>query len=416
MRLFSSTEARLLVALALGLLVGIERERHISEQGEQEPAGMRTFGLVALLGGLLDAYFPPLAVGAGGLFVGAAALVGYHSTAKTDRGVTTEIAMVLVYALGALAIRHPDVASGLTMLTALVLAERRSLHTLATETLSHTELLDVIFLGVAALVVLPLVPNRPLGPFGAINLFTIWRLVVVVMTLSAVGYVGQRIAGPRYGLALAGLASGFVSATATIASMGAHVRRKPSLERAAIAGASFSGVATVVQLAMVVFAASPKAAASLTVPLVAAFAVALGYAVLCARFAARTAEPEPTRGRMVNVKAALAFSILVAVIALVARALNHRYGASGLFLAAGVAALADTHAAAGSVATAHAAGGASLSVTATAILVAFSVNGVSKIVVSFVSGPKSYALRVSAGVLLAVAAAWIGRVASVTAS
>ncbi|MGZ3421724.1 MAG: MgtC/SapB family protein [Polyangiales bacterium] len=412
MELFASTEVRLLVALALGLLVGIERERRMFEQGERQPAGARTFGLVALLGGVLAAYFPAIAIGLGGVFIGAAALVGYSRTAFTDRGVTTEVAMVLVYALGALAIRRPAVASGLSMLVTLVLAERRRLHTLATETLSHDELLDVAFLGVAALVVLPLVPNRMIGPFGGVNLFTVWRLVVVVMTLSALGYVGQRIAGPKYGLPIAGFASGFVSATATIASMSAHVRRKPSLEAAAVAGASFSGVATVLQLGVVVFTASPPAAVALSIPLAAALAFALGYALLCTRVASRAPEQEPMRGRMVNLKAALGFSALVGVVSLLSRVLHHRFGASGLFLAAGVAALVDAHAAAGSVAAAHAAGTASGIATTSAILVAFSVNALSKIIVAFASGPRRYAIRVGAGVALAVLAAWVGQLVS----
>jgi uncharacterized membrane protein (DUF4010 family) len=295
------------------------------------------------------------------------------------------------------------------MLVALVLAERRRLHALATEMVSHDELLDLILLGVAALVVLPLVPNRALGPFGGINLFTLWRLVVVVMTLSALGYVGQRIAGPRYGLALAGLASGFVSATATIASMGAHARRKASLVPAAVAGASFAGVATVVMLGVVVFAASPATALDLAPSLVAALVVAAGYAIVCARLASRVAEDEPIRGRVVNVRAALAFATLVTVVTVVSRVLHHRYGAGGLFVVAGVAALVDAHAASGSVAAAYAAGGTSLSATTAAILVAFSVNALSKIVVSFVSGPRTFAIRVSGGVLLPVAAAWIAR-------
>lgn len=406
MRLFALAEVRLLVALALGVMIGTERERRMAEQGEQEPAGMRTFGLVALLGAVLATYFSPVGVALGGAFVGAAALVGYLRTTSEerqgDRGLTTEIGMVLTYALGALATVRPGTASALAVVTTAVLALRRKLHALAIEALTEQELLDAVFFGLAALVVLPLLPDRALV-FG-VSPFTVWRLVVVVMGLSGVGYVAQRIVGARYGFAIAGFASGFVSAAATVASMGGHARRAPKLERSAIAGASCAGIATVVQLFAVVAAASERALRLALVPLLAALVASVAYGVAFAVRAARGADVEPARGRPFDLRLAVGFALLVSIVTVVARFVHDRFGAAGLLAAAGIAGFADAHAAAGSVAATV--DTLSPRVLSAGVLVAYSTNAATKIVIAFSSGPRRYAAGVAAGVLLAVASAW----------
>jgi hypothetical protein len=106
--------------------------------------------------------------------------------------------------------------------------------------LSEEELTDALIFAAAALVVLPLVPDRYVGPFSAVNPRTIWKIVILIMSISAGGHIAVRLLGPRFGLPLAGLASGFVSSVATIASMGARARKDPVVSRPAVAGAVLS--------------------------------------------------------------------------------------------------------------------------------------------------------------------------------
>jgi K+ potassium transporter integral membrane domain/Domain of unknown function (DUF4010) len=99
--------------------------------------------------------------------------------------------------------------------------------------------------------ILPLVPDRPMGPYGALNPHSIWVIVILIMAISAAGYVAVRLLGTRFGLPVAGLASGFISSTATIAAMGARAAKANEVLASAVAGAVLSTIATIVQLALV---------------------------------------------------------------------------------------------------------------------------------------------------------------------
>lgn len=170
---------------------------------------MRTFALVALLGGICAEFSSVVPLAIAGTFIALAVVVSYAVRRHEDPGLTTEVALVTAFLLGALTGTDPVLAGALA----------------------------VVVFAAAALVVLPLVPDREMGPYGVINPFAIWRLVVLVMAISAAGYIGQRLLGPRLGLALAGFAGGFVSSAATVGAMGTRALQEPRLMRPAVAGA-----------------------------------------------------------------------------------------------------------------------------------------------------------------------------------
>ena len=143
--------------------------------------------------------------------------------------------------------------------------------------LTEDELNDALIFAGATLVVLPLVPDRPMGPYGALNPHSIWILVILVMAISAAGYVAVRLLGARFGLPIAGLASGFISSTATIGAMGARVGKSTDVLAAAVAGAVLSTVATIVQMALVLAATSMTTLRALSVPLICAGLAAVVY-------------------------------------------------------------------------------------------------------------------------------------------
>jgi uncharacterized membrane protein (DUF4010 family) len=189
----------LLVALAIGLLIGLERERRKGEGTSRSPAGLRTFALVGLLGGVTalsgDVAFVVIAYGLGD---------------RKDPGLTGEVALVATFSLGVLAQTRPVVAFETGVVIAALLAFRVQLHTFVRKRISDQELLDALTFAVAAVVILPLLPNRAVDPFGLLNPFTLWRLAVVAMALSFLGYGAQRLLGGRNGLLVAGLAAGLV--------------------------------------------------------------------------------------------------------------------------------------------------------------------------------------------------------------
>jgi uncharacterized membrane protein (DUF4010 family) len=146
-------------------------------------------------------------------------------TEAQDPGLTTETALLLTVLLGGFALKEPVTASALAVTVAIALMARTRIHHFIRDVLSEEELTDALIFAAAALVVLPLVPDRYVGPFSAVNPRTIWKVVILIMSISAGGHIAVRLLGPRFGLPLAGLASGFVSSVATIAAMGARARK-----------------------------------------------------------------------------------------------------------------------------------------------------------------------------------------------
>ena len=216
-----------LVALGVGLLIGIDRERKKGEGPARQAAGLRTFTLAALLGAVAIVTGGELLLAAVALGVVAFAGLSYWRARDSDPGLTTETALVLVTLLGGLAIREPAFAAGLGVVTAVLLAARSALHRFVLAVLTDQEIRSLLIFAGATLVVLPLLPDRAIGPYGALNLHTIWIVVILVMAVSALGYIAVRLLGARYGLPLAGLAAGFISSIATIGSMGARARKEP---------------------------------------------------------------------------------------------------------------------------------------------------------------------------------------------
>jgi uncharacterized membrane protein (DUF4010 family) len=207
------------VALGIGLLLGVERERHKGHVPGRGPAGIRAFALVALLGGLSYRVGGVAVTAVALAVVGLAAVAGYLVSTDEDPGFTTEIALLVDFLLGALTQRNTALAAELAVGTAVLLAGRHRLHVLVRDTLSEPELHDLLLFAACALIVLPLVPDHGIGETHALNPATIWRLVVIVMAMQVAGYVAVRTIGARCGLVLTGFLGGFVSSTATIAVM-----------------------------------------------------------------------------------------------------------------------------------------------------------------------------------------------------
>ena len=399
----------LAVALGVGMLLGVERERRKGEGTSRAAAGVRTFALVGLAGGLSwrvgEAATAAVALG----FVALAAIVGYVRSHEADPGLTTEVALVVDFLLGALAQRDTALAAGVGVATAIVLAGREQIHTVVRRTLSERELHDGLLFAACALIVLPLLPDRGFGPHGSLNPSIIWRLVVIVMAIQAAGYVSLRAIGPRYGLLVAGLLGGFVSSTATIGIMGARAVREPGQRRGATAAAVASSVATIILLAIVVGAASLKTLRELALPLTFAGLAAVGYAL---RFAVRASrakdEEEFEHGRAFNLRVAIVLAATVAIVLLVSSVLTAALGRAGLILGTATAGLADSQSPAISAATLSHDGQISASSAALAVLAALSANTLSKAVVAAVFGKRRFAADVWPGLALILAGAWSG--------
>ncbi|MBT9515785.1 MAG: MgtC/SapB family protein [Methyloversatilis discipulorum] len=398
----------LAAALGIGLLIGIERERRKGEGPARAAAGLRTFTLTSLLGALAMLLGGGATLAVLAAVVGVLAIVSYRRSREDDPGLTTEIALVLTFMLGALAMHDARLAIGIGVLVAIALAARSQLHRFVVRVLSEQEVHDGLLLAAAALVILPLVPDRTVDPLGAINPRTLWTLAVLMMAINACGHIALRAAGPALGLTFAGFASGFVSSTATIAAMGAEARRDPALRAGAVSGAVLSSLATVVYLAVLLAATSPAVLRAMALPLLAAGVAAAAYGLLIALRSVRTRDGDtPPPGRPFNPRLAMLFAATMGVLLLITAFLTDRYGASGAGLAAALAGFADAHSAAAAVASLQASGRITAEQAVLPILAGFTTNASSKLIVAVTTGDRAFALQVVPGVLLSVGAAWL---------
>ncbi|GFE91082.1 MgtC/SapB family protein [Steroidobacter agaridevorans] len=396
------------VALAVGFLIGIERERSKGTGPNRAVAGLRTFTLIALAGALglwIGGVYVFIATGA---IVGLLIAVGYIRTRDTDPGLTTEIAMVVTFLLGGLAVRDPRLGAALAVIVAILLAFRSYAHNWVKNVLTDDEVRDGLLLAAAALVILPLTPTEPIDPWGVVQPRKLWMLAVLVMAINALGYVALRAFGAKTGLAIAGLLSGFVSSTATIGAMGARTQSQPELHKGAVAGAAASSVATVIQLAIVVGLVSMPTLLMLTPSLIASGIAAVTYAGIFAlrSFREKSGPGDAPKGRPFEPKTAIVFVLVVGLTLLISALLTQWLGDRGLLIAAGVAGFTDAHAPAISSASLAASGRTHAEFAALAVLVGFSTNILSKTAVAFSLGDRRYAYELTPGLVLMAAAAW----------
>ncbi len=208
-------------ALLIGALLGIERERHKGEHDEQTIGGLRTFILFTLIGALggwltlaLDS---PWILAVAVLAALAPVLAGYVISARTEPdalGLTTELAAIAACLLGAMTtLGYRELAVGLGVTVAAVLAYKQPLHGLVRR-LDREDVYAGLRLLIATFIILPLLPDRPIDPWGALNPRSLWMLVLLISTLSLVGYVATRLLGADRGIPLTGLTGGLVSSTA----------------------------------------------------------------------------------------------------------------------------------------------------------------------------------------------------------
>jgi uncharacterized membrane protein (DUF4010 family) len=313
----------LATALAIGLLLGVERE-HDNARDSTRPAGARTFPLIALAGAV-SAALSPVALGVALGAVAAFAIAWYLRAAEP--GATTEIAAVIAFLLGALAWQRPELAVPAGVVVAVLLAAKRPLHRFARKVVSDQDVRDAMVLFVVAFVVLPLLPNRPLGPYGVLNPARVWWLVVAVTVIGWAGYVAARAFGERWGLLVTGFAGGFVSGSATTAVMG---RKYRALGAEAFPGAVAVNLATLAQIVAVTVIASPLVALRL-LPAAGAGAAVLAVEVawLVWRTKPSPADEEFDASRPMSLRAALALAAILVLFLVATRAAAEWLGGGG---------------------------------------------------------------------------------------
>ena len=400
------------VAVALGLLIGIERERSKGQGPERRPAGLRTFTLASLLGAMAFHAGGLLLLGIAIAAVATLAALSYLQSHETDPGLTTEIGLVATPILGAIAMSDAMLASGLAAAVAVIFAAKAPLHRFVKGVLTDAEVADGLLFAIATLVIWPQLPDRYMGPLLALNPHKLWLLVILILAIGACGHMATRALGARFGLPLSGLASGFVSSTATIGAMAGRAVKEAPAMAACVAGATLSTVATFVQMALLLFVIDLQTLVVIAPALAAGGMVAAIYGLVFTLAALRsTQHMSTTPGRAFSPKTALALLTTMVIVLVATAALKEWLGEVGLVVATAIAGLVDTHTAAISVGSLVAAGKLLPQNAVVPILAAMTANAFVKAIAAVSAGSRQFALRIVPGVVLTIASAWVVAIA-----
>ena len=402
-----------LLSLALGLVIGIERERSLSATRPHLPLGVRTFALIALLGTLAAHVGSPGVAAVLAAFVAAVTLAVYlrpSGASPDDAGATTEVAAVATFAVGWIAHDEPRLAAMIGVVVLAVLWLKPRIHAFAHQGLSDQEVNAALAFLVIALVVLPLLPDRAVDPWGVANPARLWLLFVLIAGVSFAGYIFVRALGPARGLATTGFFAGLVSSTAATLSLSRRARTDASHAVPLATGIVLANVASAAAQVLVVAVTNPAllpdASLLLAPPIVAGVLGAVAARWWLGRRYASEATGDYRLPNPLEWRPALAMaSIFGAVLALSAIA-QRSVGTSGVFVTAALAGTADVHAATLAAATLEAAGTVTARDALLAILIAFIVNMAVKLgIVAIVGGRRFLAITAPPLVAMAVAAA-----------
>lgn len=401
-----------LIALAAGALIGIEREQSMAVDRKTSLGGIRTFPLIAFAGALSALLSHTLGVWPvlGSLLViGMFLAVSYYQEweAEGTRGVTTEVAALITFLLGALALtpnlpletrsRYLLIIASAGAVMAL-LSFKQPLHR-AVARVSVDDIYATAKFVIITLVVLPLLPDRAMGPLEVLNPFDIWLMVVLIAGISFIGYIATRLIGESRGIAVTGVLGGLVSSTAVTVSLATHARTMPASSTPATVAILVASSTMFARILVIAGIVSPPLVGGIFVPLATMTAVGYVYAlVLYQQAGASRAEAAPIAHRNpFELRAALQFGLLYAVVILAAKAAGTYFGDRGFYASGLVAGLTDVDAITLSMAKFHRGGLSTLTASTTILLAAFTNTAIKCGITAWLGG-WDLAGRVAAGI------------------
>lgn len=401
----------LLVALVIGMLIGLERgwrDRSLPQGGRA--AGLRTFTLTGLLGGILASLPEDIrvwSISAGLMSIAAFMTIAYwRGTANGNQSMTSAITLLLTFALGAYAaIGEPMTALGLAVIAALLLNLKATLHGWLRK-IEPQELSAGLQLLVLSVVILPNLPDANLGPYGALNPYKLWWAVILIAGLSMAGHVAMRAFGARRGVLWTGMLGGLASSTATTLALARLVRQNPALTRTAAIGALSATGMMAMRLLVILFVIQHDLFVVM-LPYLLAPATVLFSVFLweCRRPAVPASQVNlPRRIRPYSLQTALGFGLFLAVIGVAVPLVEGWIGREGIYAVAALSGVADVDAITVSLAAALGSTAVTINSACLGIAIAVVTNLLSKAVMTAVAGSMALALRVALGYLAALLA------------
>ena len=335
-----------LISLAIGLLIGLERERNPTAK-----AGLRTFGLAALFGALLAVLAVKVdsawIIAAGLLAVAALIIAAYAGTPhdQSDRGTTTQVALMLSFVYGAMiGYGYAAIVIMLSIVTTMLLYFKPELHGMSKK-MERRDMLSILQFGVLSFIILPILPDQGYGPYKVLNPQNIWLMVVLLSGISLAGYIALRLVGTRYGAPLMGVMGGMVSSTATTLIYARHSQQQKGLLDLTVQVILLANLVVLVRIGVICATVAPKTFMQILPVLVGGLLLGL-VAVLRTwrQLKNKNDELMPEMRNPAELKASLLIGLIYAVVLFLTAFLADYAGSKGLYAVALVAGLTDVDA------------------------------------------------------------------------
>lgn len=340
---------QLSLALAVGLLIGVERgwQERGSKEGNHV-AGLRTFGLIGLLGGIwgiLSSKFGEVSIGFSFLAMTALLISAYilNRSKSDDRGITSLVAALIAFSLGVMSVKgFENIAVASAVVTASLLSLKNRLHHWV-GTLEQHEIHAALKLLLISVVLLPVLPNQGYGPWQALNPYLLWWMVVLIATLSFAGYFSIKMAGARQGIMITSMLGGVVSSTALTLYL-SRLSSEKKLQRIIAAGVLVAAATMFPRVMIEVAVVNPELLKVLWLPMSGMMLVSYSYAYLLWRKNGGTNKFEYKPKNPFELGSAIRFGLLLAVIMLSAMAIRFWFGDAGLYVLSAISGIIDVDA------------------------------------------------------------------------
>lgn len=408
---------RFAVALLNGALIGLEREFMQQRRDNPDFAGIRTFSLVSLLGavtGFLAAEFGigPLLVALGGLILlGVSSYIGDFITTGQIGGITTEVSVLLAYVLGVLVMTDwAQVAVALAVIVSLLLALKDPLHGIARR-MSTQDLRTTLEFALVAAVVLPILPNETIDPWGVVNPSQIWLLVVFVSGIGFGGYVLMKIVGTERGISITGVLGGIVSSTATTLSLSTQSKLNPALSRQFAQAIVLASTVMIPRVAIILIVVNAALLPIIALPFAAMLLTGI-ITVLFLRSGARHVDgaDDVDVENPLKISMAVVFGLVFAVVLVIVTLAQEYLGNAGVYIAAMLTGLTGVDPITLSVGRLADQGALAATVAASAIVIATVMNTAAKVGIVMMVGSSELRRQIiwSLGAVVLVGAAAVG--------